>query len=115
MNLLKMFFLIAILIISCGCTSVSNVDTQNFREVLTSNIQIGETVEVETTEGQTYTFVVTAIDENNIASENILLPLGKIVSIKKEEFSLIKTTGAVVGGVSIFLYIMAALATAAIF
>jgi hypothetical protein len=98
MKLISM--LIAILMVT-GCTTLKPVELSpdQLQDRLPAGeiIQVGDSVEITTADGNQHKFKVTSITNGHVAGKDVEVPIADIVAVGKRETSMVKTL-ALVGG-----------------
>ena len=88
------FLLLAFAAVSSGCTSMQPVSDQA-RYADGQYLEVGDTVEIETRNGETVSLKITEITERHIAGETDTVNVDDIVSVSVRKFSPTRTLVAV--------------------
>jgi hypothetical protein len=79
-------------IVLAGCTSLQPIDSRSYGNI-DSNVQVGDTVQIETLNGKKMRFKVTAIGGNVIKGKKHEVAYENIALIGTREFHMWKTIG----------------------
>ena len=100
---------LVLLLLIQGCSTVRPVEMTP--EVLqqqiesTKLIEVGDSVEIVTADGQKYTFDVTKVDKEQIIGKDVAIPIKDIVALHTREFSGGKTA-LLVGATAVSVWLI---------
>ena len=100
---------LVLLLLIQGCSTVRPVEMTP--EVLqqqiesTKLIEVGDSVEIVTADGQKYTFDVTKVDKEQIIGKDVAIPIKDIVALHTHEFSGGKTA-LLVGATAVSVWLI---------
>jgi len=113
---MKLISMIIIILVASGCTTLKPVEMspEQLHDRISAGevIEVGDSVKIVTTDGETHKFKVSAITADGIAGKGIEIPIADIVAVETREFSGGKTTALAVGSGVLLYVIAAAVATA---
>jgi len=99
---MKYLTIVLMLLIASGCTTLKTVELepeQLHEQISTGNIiQVGDKVQVVTSDGMRHEFKVKAITENRIVGKDIDIPIMDIVALEIRIPDDKKTAGLFMGG-----------------
>jgi hypothetical protein len=108
---MKRFTLFAAIIVLAGCTTLQPIEgtSNELRERIGSGglLKVGDRVSIVTRDDRTHEFRVLAIRDGIIQGTSDSVPLDRLVTLQKREFSRAKTcllVGGIVLGVGLVLY-----------
>ncbi|WP_317929804.1 hypothetical protein [Halioxenophilus sp. WMMB6] len=106
---MKYLVLAFLLLLNCGCTSLKPVELtpEQLQEKIVADdlIKPGDKIKAVTADGERHTFVVTAIEDNQVLGKDVSIPIDEIIALETVSFSGGKTS-ALVGGTLLWLYII---------
>ena len=104
--------LMGALLLSTGCTSMRQVRVAAPAEPTYGQVQPGDTVMVQTPDGERWRFMVDQIDGDTlIARGGTRFPRGQVVHLWRRSFSTPKTVG-LIAGIAGGLFVVVGIATA---
>ena len=102
---MKFLIIILMFLIASGCTTLKTVELepqQLHEQISTGNIiQVGDKVQVVTSDGMRHKFKVKAITENRIVGKDIDIPIMDIVALEIRIPDDEKTSLLVAGGITV--------------
>jgi len=106
---MRLISIIAAILIASGCTTMKPVEmsADQLQEKISAGeiVNVGDSVQVATTDGKTHKFKVSAVTAEQISGKDIDIPVKEIVAIQTREFSGGKTTALAAGGVGLMYVI----------
>lgn len=107
----KLFGVFLVILLMSGCSSVSPVEMtpEQIQEKISEGniIRVGDTVSLSTKDGDTHTFEVTAVTQEQIAGEGVAIAIDDIIAVETREFSAGKTAALAGGAVLMWAIIVA--------
>ena len=97
-----LILLIVLTLFSAGCSTFQKIPHSNS---LVNNVNVDDKIRVETTDGNTNTFVVSKITSKQVSGSDLSITIQDIQSVEKSKTSAGKTallSGVVVGGALAF-------------
>ena len=98
---MKNIQLVLISFLLFGCTTMEPVKNSFDPQSVVSQVQPGDYVRIEKTDGSKLAFEVHSISTNSIKGNNVEIPLEQVKKIEKEVTEFWKTAGATYGVMSI--------------
>ena len=102
--------IVAILTIVCliGCSTTTQL-TRPSATIARTEVSPGDSVEIQTTDGQRHEFKVTSVTDDAINGENTSVKLANIEDMQVTRLSTGKTVGAIGGGALLTLIVLGVL------
>jgi len=111
--LARAFCVLALLAMIGGCRTMQPIAHEKWSNV-TSNVEVGDTVELTTNDGRALRFVVTEVTGDALVGQEVRVAADEIRQLKVHAVSKGRTTALAAGGGAVAAFIAFGLAVAAL-
>jgi hypothetical protein len=101
--MLKLLITFIIITALSACSSIQPIEGPITKPNVLKQVKAGDWIQVETLTGATHEMRVISITSTAIQGEQLEIPLAQIKTINAEQFSLLKTTGTIVGSMILII------------